>query len=264
MRRLGIQTFVPQPTGSGAVLSRRDPRIRIVLLLLLAFAFAAVSQVALLPVLVLIAAGVYGLSGLSWATLLRRLRVAVLLIGLLVISLPFVSGATVLMQVGPVALYREGVEAAALIGVRFLAIFTVANALLGCGALFDHLRALRALGVPVLMTDLAMLVVRYIEVAHHDLRQMHLAMQVRGGKGHRGGAVLSLPSRVREHAWLIAALLLRSHERSERVYSAMQARGYGARGLSVRMPPLNVSDLVFLMNGGALAALVFILEWHTT
>ncbi len=249
---------------AGSVLARRDPRVRVVLLLLLAFAFAAVSHVVLLPVLVLIAAGVQGLSGLSWRALFVRLRVAAVPISVLLISLPFVSGVSALAELGPLTLYREGLEAAALIGVRFLAIFTVANALLACGTLFEHLRALRAFGVPVLMTDLAMLVVRYVEVAHHDLRQMRLAMQVRGGAGRQGGGLLSLPSRLREHVWLIAALLLRSHERSERIYCAMQVRAYGAQGVFAPMPPMSTTDRVFILSGVALAALVFALECSAT
>lgn len=261
MSHPGLRTFPPALPEVVSVLARRDPRVRVVLLLLLAFAFASVTRVALLAVLVLIAVGVYALSGLAWSALWRRLRVAALLIAVLVIVLPFVSGVSELAQLGPLTLYHEGVEAAALIGVRFLTIFTVANALLGCGTLFDHLRALRVLGVPVLMTDLAMLVVRYIEVAHHDLRQMRLAMQVRGAAG-RGG--LSLISRLREHAWLIAALLLRSHERSGRIYCAMQVRAYGAQGVSLPMPPLTTTDWRFMVIGGGLAGLVCALEWFAT
>ena len=248
----------PTPTHPSA-LSRCDPRVRVVLLLLFAFSFAAVSQPAILPLLAVIALGTHLLSGQPWGTLLRRLRAAALLIGLLIVFLPFVSGSSVLGQFGPLTLYREGSESALLIGLRFLSIFTVAHALLGSGALFDHLRALRALGLPALMTDLALLVVRYIEVTHHDLRQMRLAMRVRGGHARRTRPWLS---HLREHAWLIAALLLRSHERSERVYSAMRARGYGAAaGMASPLPPLTSADTLFIALGIVLATLIVVLDW---
>jgi cobalt/nickel transport system permease protein len=81
---------------------------------------------------------------------------------------------------------------------------------------------MRALGLPGIMADMALLALRYIQEIGQDLRKMQASMRLRGFRKRR----LSLYG-LRTLAWLGGSILVRSYERSEWVYKAMILRGYG-------------------------------------
>ena len=214
----------------------------LVALCVLAFGFAAVTQTVLLLPALAIASGVVALSGMPLAKLAHRLRWPGVAILSIVVLLPFAAGETVLWQAGWLRLHTEGLEAAALIAVRFVCIVSVATALLGSRPTTETIQAMRALGLPWLIADLALLVVRYLGELSRDLERMRLAMRLRGmGEG------LSLRL-LRGTGWLIASLLLRSHERAERVYAAMRLRGYGAETMSEHGVRPGARDLIALLG----------------
>ncbi len=207
---------------AAAPLARLDPRLRIVAAAVLAFAFSAVTQLASLPAMVALAAGLVAASGLGAAALWRRLRWPGLIVLALVAVLPWTAGTTSLLQLGPLVLYQEGLLAAALIAVRFACIVAVVVALLTTLPVAVLIQAMRALRVPWLLTDLALLVLRYLHELRHALARMRLAMTLRG-QPLRGVS----PRSLRAWAGLVASLALRSHVRADRIYLAMRVRGYG-------------------------------------
>ncbi len=211
------------PTASSPTALRNgDPRIRLIALMILAFGFSSVTQLALLPPMMALTAGVVLYSGVKPSTLLRKLRWPGVIVLGLTILLPLTSGEAVALRIGPLAFYREGLEATTLIATRFICIVSVTVALLATMPALVIIRAMQALGLPWILTDLALLLLRYAEEFRHDLARMRVAMTMRG---ECTGAV-SLSS-LRATAWLFGGLMVRSHERSERVYTAMRQRGYG-------------------------------------
>ncbi len=206
-----------------ARLAAVDARLKLIALLVLAFAISAIDRLEWLPLAWLPVLLVLWLEPRSWHEWWQRLRYPSLLIVVLIILLPVLTGSTPLLSWMGLTLTSEGLAAAVLITGRSYAILILAFALLGSSPLLDNLRALQRLGVPDLMVDLALLVVRYIEVVASDLRQMRRAMQLRGLPPRR----LSWRN-LRATAWLLGSLLVRSHERSQRVYLAMRLRGYGS------------------------------------
>jgi len=109
-----------------------------------------------------------------------------------------------------------------LIAIRFLCILTVGLVMFGTGPFLTTLKAMRALGLPAILTDMALLAFRYLHEIGDYLHRMETAMKLRGFRGRRlswrGLKVL---------AWLGGSILVRSYERSEWVYKAMIVRGYG-------------------------------------
>ncbi|MGY6549956.1 MAG: energy-coupling factor transporter transmembrane component T family protein [Roseinatronobacter sp.] len=208
------------------------PRARLVIALVLAFGFASIRGLAVLPVIVVLA-GVIVLGSGQVGAVLRRLRGPALLALVLGMALAMMSGQTVLVQWGPLTLRQEGVQAAALIAGRLLAIVAVTLALLSALSAFQLVEALRALRVPALMADLALLTLRYLEEASAELRRAHLARHLRGGK--RGWRALP------DHAALLAMGLIRAQVRSERLWAAMRLRGYGT-GVQATASPLRKSE----------------------
>lgn len=200
-----------------------DPRLRIVATGVTAFAFSTLGK----PVPLALMAGltcvlVVG-SGIGIGELTRRLRVPGLMLGALIMTLPFTSGTTVVASLGPLSLRAEGLAAALTIALRFLCIMSVAAALIATLGPARLIAGLRGLRVPALITDMAMLTLRHIDELRHELARMRLSMWLRGAPaGFRRG-------QFRAGGWALASLLLRAHARSDRIYQAMLLRGHGAK-----------------------------------
>lgn len=224
-----------------------DPRLRIIAVLALAFSFSALHGPVALALMVAATICLVWLSGTPARRLLRALRLPGLVVAGLVLVLPFTSGETVIAALGPFALRAEGLAAATGIALRFLAIFSLIVVFLGALPLSHLIGALRGLGLPALIVDMALLTLRHIDDLRHDLARMQTAMRLRGGHGWLG--------RFRSTGWILASLLLRSHARSERVYHAMILRGHGASGAALPdARPVPRSDKSALLVLIALAA----------
>ena len=80
------------------------------------------------------------------------------------------------------------------------------------------LDGLERLRVPRVMVAITGFMIRYGDVIGDEVRRMSIARQSRGGRGGRLGQVRALASTA-------GALFVRSYERGERVYLAMESRG---------------------------------------
>jgi cobalt/nickel transport system permease protein len=208
--------------GKPALLQRWDPRLKIIALLLLAFSFSSVTDLRAIPVMIAVTLFFWAFSGLALRTLLSRLRYPSLLIVLLALVLLFAGGTTPLARFGLLTVSLEGLHTALLVVARFFCILLLALMFFAGAPLLLHVRALRALGLPAIMADMALLMVRYLEVVTEELQRMRRSMRLRGGRSR-----CCRWQTVRTTSWLIGTLLLHSYERSEGVYKAMRLRGYG-------------------------------------
>ena len=205
-----------------ALLHRWDPRLRIIALLLLAFAFSSITDLRAVPAMAALTLFFHTISGIPVRRLWYKLRFPSLLIIMLAVLLPFAGGSTPLFNLGPLTITREGLESALLITIRFYAILILAICFLGSTPILQTIRAFQALGLPGIMADIALLMVRYLEVLSKDLQRMRRSMQVRGYQGRSCSW-----KTIRTTALLTGNLLLRSYERADGVYRAMRVRGYG-------------------------------------
>ena len=217
-----------------------DVRLRVVALLVIAFSFSTLHAPLALWLMVIFTVLLVRAFGLGFAELARRLRLPGLVVGGLVAVLPFASGETVLAALGPLSLRAEGLAAATGIALRFLCIIATAAALLGQIPVERLIAALRALKLPPLMADMALLTLRHIEDLRQALNRMRVAMRLRGARqGFWQG-------QFRATGWALASLLLRSHARSERIYHAMILRGHGTPGATTAAFHASRSDLAWL------------------
>ena len=113
---------------------------------------------------------------------------------------------------------------------------------------------LRYLRVPELLVTLLEMVYRYLGILAGEAADMLTAFRLRAG-GARW-------PRVREFGPFVGQLLLRSADRAERVYRAMQCRGYHlrARTHKRRGRAWRVGDLCFLLLGAGSAVLFRLLD----
>ncbi len=226
-------------------LHRWDPRTKLVGLMSLVFAFALVDKLSLLPFMIGITASLYGLSCLPLSFWCQRLRYPGVFLAAVIALLPFLSGETVWWQWGILCLRAEGSQLATIIAGRFLCILTVSLILIGTTPFLTIVKTLRTLGLPQVLTDMLLLTYRYLSEIEHDLNRMQQAMHLRGfqSQAHFQSPSPDQPSIQSEQRriqhrlqhrdigrWvsLVATLLIRSYEQSERVYQAMRLRGYGS------------------------------------
>jgi cobalt/nickel transport system permease protein len=199
-----------------------EPRHKLVGLMALIFAFSFVRDLRLLPAMIAVTAVLYAASRLPLPYLLTRLRTPGSFLLIMAVVLPLLSGSTVLVQVGPLALRLEGSLELVRILVKFVCILTVGLVLFGSGPFLTTIKAMRALGLPAILADMTLLSYRYLFEIGGDLSRMETAMRLRGFGAHRlsarGLGIL---------AALAGSILVRSYERSDRVYHAMMLRGYG-------------------------------------
>ncbi|MEL7068474.1 MAG: cobalt ECF transporter T component CbiQ [Cyanobacteria bacterium J06581_3] len=229
-----------------SLLHNWTPRLKLCSLGLLMFAFAAVRQLSLVLPMLAVAGLIYAASELPLPYLLKRLRYPGLFILMVVLVLPFGSGDTVMAQWGPLVLRQEGLMTMLLVVGRFLSILTLGFVLLGTTPFLTLLRALRSLGLPTLLADMTLLTYRYLFETADMLSTMQTSMRLRGF-GHRKGWLRVEGKTLSQLAGLLGTLLIRSYERSEKIYKAMQLRGYGrlkASQLVTRQPVDRISVLL--------------------
>jgi cobalt/nickel transport system permease protein len=237
---LSSQAPLPPPPSW---LHRWRPLPKLVGLLALMAAFAQVQRLALLPLVWAVVAFLWGLSGLPLRRGLRRLAAPGVLLIAFVLFLPFAVGDTLLWRWGSLALRWEGLERALCLGGRSLALLALATLLLETTPLPALLAALRALGIPDLLLELAWLTQRYLQEVGSQWQRMQRAARLRGWRP-RGSRSLWQPGPTwrQDLPFLAAAvgtLLVRSYERSQRVYQALRLRGYGRAPL---VPPAAGGD----------------------
>jgi cobalt/nickel transport system permease protein len=217
--KLGI---VDEYSDFGSLLHRWDPRCKLIGLMVLIFAFSFVRDLRMLLAMVVVTIISYIISKLPVSFILRRLRYPSFFLLVVVLILPFVSGQTVIMSIGPLDLRQEGLFAVLLIATRFLSILTIGLILFGTAPFLTTIKAMRALGLPSILADIVLLSFRYLHEIGSNLQKMQMSMSLRGFN-KRGLNIRALSIT----AWLSGSILVRSYERSEWVYKAMILRGYG-------------------------------------
>jgi cobalt/nickel transport system permease protein len=228
-----VNTALLDPYVSGSsVIHRCDARLKLAVTLayILAVNLTPVQiWPALLAYLLAMVAAV-ALAGLPPRSVLVRSAVALPFVLLAVFGAPFVREGVPLVsaeilgrlvQLTDVGLWRL----AAVLARSWLSLLAAATLILTT-PFTALLKAMRGLGVPLILTAIIALMYRYLYVLVEEASRMMRARDARSGDdggGHSGG---SLRWRARVAGHMIGTLFLRTYERSERIYQAMLARGY--------------------------------------
>ena len=205
-------------------LHRWQQDYKLVGLLSLIFAFAFIQNIWLLPIMVIITCILFSLSKIPLSFLIKRLRYPSWFILAVIFLLPFISGSTPIVQLGWLTIKEEGCWQALLVSVRFFCILTVSLVLFGTAPFLTSIKALRSLGLPRVIVDMTLLSYRYLEELGEMLTTMQQAMRLRGFKAHGFNR-----RNLEVFAQLTGSILIRSYERSTRIYQAMILRGYGSQ-----------------------------------
>lgn len=120
----------------------------------------------------------------------------------------------------------------------------------------DLIHALRHLRVPQVLVAVVSFMYRYLFVLTDEAVRLLRAREARSARPAGGGGGGSLAWRARVAGNMAGQLFLRSYERSERVYAAMQARGY--RGHLLTLNPHELSAYDWLLGGAAVCSLILL------
>ena len=199
-------------------------------------AVAAILALALLPVgafLALLIAWV----ALTFASLIAGLGALKLSRGAFVAA-PFLLAALPLIfirsgdplggfSIGPweLTVSGQGLREFATIALKSWLSVQVALLLTFTTPFHDLVDALRRLRLPLVMVGIISFMYRYLAVLGEEGSRMLRARAARSAVVGSGGGG-SLAWRARTTGGMVGALFLRSYERSERIYAAMQARGF--------------------------------------
>ena len=207
--------LAPGPVG------RLDPRAKLVVV----FAYSLLMALAsshLVPVLgVLLGLGLVIWARLGWKMFLTRLVAVNAFTAFLWLFLPWKLSLGQGFWDLSLAYNPDGLTLALLITLKVNAIFLALLALLGSSPVNDIFHALAHLKAPAKLVTMFLLFYRYLHVMRHEYQRLRQAMQVRG---FEPGTNLHT---YKTFAQLMGILLVRSLDRSERVYQAMLCRGFG-------------------------------------
>lgn len=249
----------PLAYGDGAsLLHRWDVRCKIVTILIYSFVIASLRHLGPALAAIGVSLAILVIARVSFARVLLRLLAITGFVGMFLVVMPFSvpmhPGDTVLVFGGMdwLRFNLRGLLLAAAITAKAVAIMFLMEPLLSTAPLPITLHGLSRLGVPEMVGQMVLLSYRYLHVFRHEARRMSSAMQVRGFRKRTDLEAL------RVLANFLGMLFVRSFERTERVFDAMQARGYKGRFPEPVDLRLQVRDIFMAAGWLAVgAALVF-------
>lgn len=208
---------------SSGLISRLDPRTRVIAAVIFALAAVAAHTLVAQGLALALALALALLARLPLGRTLRRLVALEGFMLLAVATLPFTMTATPVAEIAGWPVGADGLR-------RALSILLVANgvmlalqALLGGLEMVELGHALARLGAPERLVALMLFTIRYVDVLQQEFARLRLAMRARGFRPRTGWHTW------RSFGWLVGMLLVKSLERSERIHAAMRLRGFTGR-----------------------------------
>jgi cobalt/nickel transport system permease protein len=248
-----------------SLIHRLDARVKIIaaVLFIATVSLTPFGVYAAYAALLAIVLGAAIFAQVSTGYLLRRSVVA-LPFALAAVTLPFTVPGTPLMTLpffGGLAISQEGV-------IRFISILAkswisvqMAIILVTVTSFPDLLWGLRALHVPQPLVAIVGFMHRYLHVIADEVLRLLRARAARSAAidGLRSGG--SLVWRGKVAGQIVGSLMIRSFERSERIYNAMLARGYQGQIHMLTPSRLKTIDIFTLGVTVLLLAVVLLLAW---
>lgn len=200
-----------------------DPRVKIIATFLFSFVVALNTHIPTAALELVFPAILVVAARIDLRRVFRRLAVVNAFVLFLWLFLPFTYPGTVVLSFGPLEVHREGLLYSLLITLKCNTIVLTVIALLGTSKVFSLVHALSHLGIPDKLVHLFFFCFRYIHVIHEEYHKLVTAMKIRGFKPRT-----DLHS-YKAYAYLVGMLLVRSFDRSARIFAAMKCRGFRGR-----------------------------------
>lgn len=248
-------SFADMEVDAPSLLSRLDPRTRLLAAFACVLTLITLHHLALATVALLAALGLALACGLGPAALARRLAHMEGFMLVLLVLLPFTTPGVPVLELGGLVASREGLARAVLIVVKVNACTACVFALIGTLEPVRVGQAAARLGVPDPLVHLFLMMVRYVALIRAETGRLREAMRAR-----------AFVPRTRLHTWrslgqLCGMVLVRALERAERVHEAMRCRGFDGRfPAPLSTLAFGAADAAFGLALGAVLAAVLAME----
>jgi cobalt/nickel transport system permease protein len=219
-------------------LHKLDPRVKITVALLFSVIVAVSDKYTSLIGALFFAIVAVILARLRTREVISRLLVVNSFIFLLWLMLPFTFPGKNIYILGSLNISQEGIKYALLITIKSNSIILVGIALLSTSSIFNLVHALRHLYLPDKLTQLFFFTYRYTQTIHSEYIRLNNALKIRGFKAQTNFHTY------RTYAYLVGMMLVRSYDRSKRVYNAMLCRGFKGKLWTLNHFVFKKSDFV--------------------
>jgi cobalt/nickel transport system permease protein len=202
-----------------SLIHRWDARWKLASLIIIIFTMAAVRRTEVALASLIISAALLMLCRLPFSLVMRRMWTLHIFLVPCFIILPFTTSGNP-VSIGPVSISMDGTVFALTLYFRALAIVLASIALLYSTSMSLLLRAAERLYAPRVLIQVTLLTYRYIFTLANELTTMRWALATRGFHSRMDWRTY------RTLANMVGMTLVRSLERTDRIYRAMQCRGY--------------------------------------
>lgn len=215
--------YAEQTAHANGLMQRLDPRVKLVGILALVFPAAASRSFAVIAGLFTIAIVLAALSHVSFAVLLKRVWITVLLFtGVIALPAPFVTPGRVVYHLPWLgwSVTAQGLDSAGYLVLRVETAATLCVLLILTTPWNHVLKALRVLRVPAVLVTILGMTYRYLFLVLQSAHDMF--------ESRRSRMIGELTGRERRRVAASSAgvLMSKTFDLSNEVYLAMQSRGY--------------------------------------
>lgn len=210
------------------------------------------------PIVPLILCGlaliVFPVNGLGLRSAAKRLIVPSYMAVVVVVTQLLWVGHNPLLELGPLALYREGLASGLLLASR---VISGAAIVLAFGAVTPTTEVLALTGwlrLPKILVEVASLMYRYIFLLAEEADRLRQAQVQRLGHSNWRRSMKS-------YGTLCGAVVVRSYDRGVAVYEAMVARGYSGSIPLYTQESLGMAGWVSALAIVGVSSAVIVLEW---
>lgn len=225
-----------------------DPRVKIMSFSILMISIALIPNIPLAMTGFFIAIVFLFLSKIPIIFVVLQLRWVFFLILFFFIVMPFTVTGDAVLKFGIFVVSKKGLELAVLIALRAISIILILFPMFGTAEFHRSLKALQKLKVPSRIIQMLMFTYRYIFVFLEMLNRMSVATKTRLFDKKTDIHTLKTLGNI------TGMLFIRGYEKTERIYCAMQSRGYTGTLLVRNEFALSKKDVIkaFLIIGIAI------------
>ncbi|MBW1914450.1 MAG: cobalt ECF transporter T component CbiQ [Deltaproteobacteria bacterium] len=244
-------------THGNSIIHRLDPRVRVVVAGLYSVLVAFSDRFPALATALLIALILVPFAMLPFKKIVSRLLIVNIMILLVWILVPFTFKGEPFFNIGPLVITKEGIIQAGLITVKSNSIILVLMTLVATMPVFTMGRTMRYLHVPAKIVHLFLFTYRYIHAIHREYSRQVNAIKIRGFQPGTNAHTY------RTYAYMVGMLLVRSHDRAERVRAAMLCRGFKGEFYDMVEFSFRPFDLIAMMLMILAVFIIGLLQWTT-
>lgn len=207
-------------SGIDSPVSRWDPRFKIFALGILIISIALLKTIPMAVIALVIAVMIIGMSALPLHFISHGLSFILVFLVPFFFIMPFSYPGEAAFRVLGLPFAWEGLRYATLIFTKALAIVLVSFSIFGSSRFDVSMIALQKLKCPKIIVQMLLFTYRYTYVFLEEMHRMHTSMHSRGFVAGTNAQTLRI------YGNFIGTLLVRSFERTDRVYKAMLSKGY--------------------------------------